>query len=73
MGFHIYKIWQILKRFAGTFRGAQTLKLGGVKYIRIFKIIMGTVPLLGIYMLMGSNGVGQDGPSTHSGIKKIVQ
>ena len=30
LGFHIYKIWQILKRFAGTFRQAQTLKLGGV-------------------------------------------
>ena len=29
-GFHIYKTWQILKRFAGTFRRAQTLKLGGV-------------------------------------------
>ena len=26
----VYKIWQILKRFAGTFRPAQTLKLGGV-------------------------------------------
>ena len=30
LGFHIYKIWQILKRLAGTFRRAQTLKLGGV-------------------------------------------
>ena len=30
LGFCIYKIWQILKRFAGTFRRAQTLKLGGV-------------------------------------------
>ena len=30
LGFCIYKIWQILKRFAGTFRQAQTLKLGGV-------------------------------------------
>ena len=30
LGFRIYKIWQILKRFAGTFRQAQTLKLGGV-------------------------------------------
>ena len=30
LGFHIYKIWQILKRFAGTFRRAQTLKWGGV-------------------------------------------
>ena len=34
-GFLIYKIWQILKHFAGTFRPAQTLKLGGV-YIHIF-------------------------------------
>ena len=24
--FHIYEIWQILKRFTGTFRRAQTLK-----------------------------------------------
>ena len=30
LGFRIYKIWQILKHFAGTFRRAQTLKLGGV-------------------------------------------
>ena len=30
LGFRIYKIWQILKRFAGTFHQAQTLKLGGV-------------------------------------------
>ena len=30
LGFRIYIIWQILKRFAGTFRRAQTLKLGGV-------------------------------------------
>ena len=27
---YIYKIWKILKHFAGTFRRAQTLKLGGV-------------------------------------------
>ena len=31
LGFRIYKIWQILKRFAGTFHRAQNLKLGGVK------------------------------------------
>ena len=31
LGFHIYKIWQILKRFAGTFRRVQTLKFGGVR------------------------------------------
>ena len=30
LGFCMYKIWQILKRFAGTFHRAQTLKLGGV-------------------------------------------
>ena len=30
MCFHIPKLWQILKRFAGTFRRAQTLKLRGV-------------------------------------------
>ena len=35
LGFRIYKIWQI-KRFAGTFRRAQTLKLGGVyRYIEM--------------------------------------
>jgi len=28
----IYKMWQILKRFAGTFCRAQTQKLGGVYY-----------------------------------------
>ena len=32
LGFRIYKIWQILKRFAGTFHRAQTLKLRGVVY-----------------------------------------
>ena len=32
LGFHIYKIWQILKHFAGTFCREQTLKLGGVKH-----------------------------------------
>ena len=30
LGFRKYKIWQILQRFAGTFRRAQTLKLGRV-------------------------------------------
>ena len=30
LGFRIYKIWPILKHFAGTFRPAKTLKLGGV-------------------------------------------
>ena len=33
LGFRIYKIWQILKRFAGTFHRAQTLKLGGVGFV----------------------------------------
>ena len=34
LGFRIvYKIWQILKRFAGTFCQAQTLKLGGVSLV----------------------------------------
>ena len=32
--FHIYKIWQILKRFTGTFHRAQTLKLWGVIYTK---------------------------------------
>ena len=31
LGVCIHKIWQIWKRFAGTFRQAQTLKLGGVE------------------------------------------
>ena len=30
LGFLIDKTWHILKRFAGTFRRAQTVKLGGV-------------------------------------------
>ena len=30
LGFCIYKTWQILKRFAETFRRAQSLKLEGV-------------------------------------------
>ena len=30
MDFRLYEIWQLLKHFAGTFRQAQTLKLGGV-------------------------------------------
>ena len=34
LGFGIYKLWQILKHFAGTFRPAQTLKLGGVTHSR---------------------------------------
>ena len=37
LGFRVYKIWQILKRFAGTFRQAQTLKLGGVILLSIGK------------------------------------
>ena len=39
LGFHIHKIWQILKCFAGTFRQAQILNLGGVSanlFLRIF-------------------------------------
>ena len=34
LGFRIQKIWQILKRFAGTFHRAQTQKLGGVMAYR---------------------------------------
>ena len=33
LGFRTYKLWQISKRFVGTFRQAQTLKLGGVTFI----------------------------------------
>ena len=36
LGFCIYKIWQILKRFTGTFRQAQTLNLGGVVRITYY-------------------------------------
>ena len=36
LGFRIYKIWQILNRFAGTFHQAQILKLGGVNDERIW-------------------------------------
>ena len=36
LDFRIHKIWQILKRFAGTFCRAQTLKLGGVIYVIFF-------------------------------------
>ena len=32
LGFHIYKIWQ-MKPLTGTFRGAQTLKLGEVRRV----------------------------------------
>ena len=32
MGFHIPNVWQILKRFTGTFCRAQTPKLGGVYF-----------------------------------------
>ena len=43
LGFRIYKIWQILKRFAGTFRQAQTLKLWGVITIGKFKLNINNV------------------------------
>ena len=33
---YLYKIWQILKHFAGTFRRAQTLKLRGVNMLGSF-------------------------------------
>ena len=33
-GFRIYKIWQILKCYAGIFRQAQTLNLGRVIHAR---------------------------------------
>ena len=36
LGICMYKIWQILKCFTGTFRRAQTLKLGGVDAIIYF-------------------------------------
>ena len=39
LGFRIYKIWQILQRFAGTFCRARTLKLGGVNTFRSNLII----------------------------------
>ena len=39
LGFRMYKIWQIFKRFAGTFHRARTLKLGGVYYYTPFILI----------------------------------
>ena len=33
---YMYKIWQILKCFAGTFSQAKTLKLGGVPTLLFF-------------------------------------
>ena len=38
LGFRKYKIWQILKRFAGTFRRVQTLKLEGV-HVNAFLVV----------------------------------
>ena len=32
LSFRVYKIWQILNRFARTFHQAQTLKMGGVRW-----------------------------------------
>ena len=32
LGFHVHKMWKIFKCFTGTFRRAQTLKLGGVAF-----------------------------------------
>ena len=40
LGFRVYKIWQILKGFAGTFRQAQTLKLGGVMCCVIIQFLL---------------------------------
>ena len=33
LDFRLYKIWQILKRFAGPFHQAQTLNLEGVEIL----------------------------------------
>ena len=38
LGFCIYKIWHILKRFARTFCRAQTLKLGRVTPQLLLKV-----------------------------------
>ena len=46
LGFCMYKLWQILKRFAGTFRRAQTLKLGGVLTGKDIVIWYWTMPIL---------------------------
>ena len=52
LGFHMCKIWKILKRFSGTFHLAQTLKLGGVTtdYIKMalqkLNVQWVTLPLL---------------------------
>ena len=43
LGFRMYKIWQIWKRFAGTFRRAQTLKLGRVISLILIAVSQNTV------------------------------
>ena len=48
-GFRIYKISQILKRFAGTFRRPQTLKLGGVRQLLFCLHLVCIIYLLGIF------------------------
>ena len=48
LGFRIYKIWHILKRFARTFHPAQTLKLGGVsrKALTFLRMLISSSSLL---------------------------
>ena len=40
---YLYKIWQILKCFGGTFHRAQTLKLGGVNLVLLLNKMIGTL------------------------------
>ena len=48
----VYKIWQILKPFAGTFHRAQTLKLGGVMvYVYSNEIKKNQIQILARYFL----------------------
>ena len=51
LSFRIYKIWQILMRYAGTFCRAQTLKLGGVACF--FFCAKGLTSLKGTYRYYG--------------------
>ena len=55
LGFRIYKIWQILKRFAGTFCRAQTLKLGGVYQVTKTWVIEANFvcTYVGFWMMVG--------------------
>ena len=50
MGFRIYKIWQILKHFAGTFRRAQTFKIGRSDTVQAGRRTVFAIPGIGILL-----------------------